>query len=779
MEQEDFSVKISVRELIEFIMRSGDIDNSLKSSVRAVEGTRAHQKLQKEGGEGYLSEVSLKIEEKVSDILFSVEGRADGIFEEEGIVTIDEIKTVAFDISNLKDCISGLHLAQAKCYAYMYGILNDIKQLGVRITYYNIENSDIKRFKYIFTIEELKDYFYDILNKYSIFAKYKKAWSIKRDNSITTGKFPFDSYRKGQREMASEIYRNIRAKNKIFLKAPTGIGKTISSIFPSIKALGEGLCSMIFYLTAKNTTGDVAEETLRLFRSTGYFIKDIRITAKEKICFNDEISCNPEGCIYAKGHYDRVNDAIIDILNNEDSFTRENVIKYAKLHKVCPFEFSLDLTYFSDVVICDYNYVFDPHVMLKRFFDNSKIDAVLLIDEAHNLPDRAREMYSETIYKSKILAASKFFKDSHKGIYKALKNINKYLIDIKKSCDENGVLKKKELDNDFVKLLRKFTLSFDPYIKEGHKIPQDILELYFDVLSFIKISELYDDSFITYAEAIDKEVSYKIFCIDPSNLLKECFKKVRSSVLFSATLIPINYYKDVLGEEEGDKALRFLSPFPSENLCLLSAPVSTRYIHRSKTINKIAEFIEEAVSHKKGNYLVFFPSYKYMEDVYNILISREQPLNIMKQKSDMKDQERVEFLNSFSLDNLNTLVGFAVLGGVFSEGVDLKGDRLVGAVIVGVGLPKICLERDIIKDYYQHKNGKGYEYAYTYPGMNKVLQASGRVIRTESDRGLVLLIDDRYVREEYRSLFPVEWSSIKYINEKHEVKHYAEDFFNE
>lgn len=774
---QDFTVKISVRELIEFVMRSGDIDNSLKSSVRAIEGTRVHQKLQKEGGEGYSSEVSLKIEESVSDILFSVEGRADGIFEEDGIVFIDEIKTVAFDLSKLEDCASPLHLTQAKCYAYMHGVLNDIKKLGVRVTYFNIDTSEIKRFKYIFTIEELKEYFCDILNKYSLFANYKKAWNSKRDESIKKGQFPFDSYRIGQREMATAVYRTIRSKDKIFLKAPTGIGKTISSLFPSIKALGEGLSSMIFYLTAKNTTGNVAEETLRLFREKGYYIKYIRITAKDKVCLNDEVSCNPENCPYAKGHYDRVNAAIIDILNNEDALTRDIVNKYAKIHKVCPFELSLDLTYFSDVIICDYNYVFDPHVMLKRFFDNNKTDAVLLIDEAHNLPDRAREMYSETIYKSKILSASNFFKTSHKGIYKSLKDINKYLLKIKKTCDETGVLKSKELDSDMVKYLRKFTTSFDSYIKEGHKIPQDILELYFNALSFIKISELYDDSFITYVECVDKEVSFKMFCIDPSSLLKACFKRVRSSILFSATLIPINYYKDVLGEEEGDRALRFASPFKAENLCLLSTPISTRYIHRSKTINRIAQFIEEAVSHKRGNYLVFFPSYKYMEDVYNILSLREKPLNIIKQKSEMKDNEREEFLSYFSLENESTLVGFAVLGGVFSEGIDLKGDRLVGAIIVGVGLPKICLERDIIKDYYHGKNGKGYEYAYTYPGMNKVLQASGRVIRTENDRGMVLLIDDRYVREEYRSLFPTEWSGMKYIKDEEELRSYITNFF--
>lgn len=773
----DFEVKISVRELIEFVLRGGSIDTSIKSNVKAVEGTKAHKKLQKLGGEGYLSEVSLKIKEEVNDISFLVEGRADGIFKEDDLTYIDEIKTFSYDISSVEEPISPLHLCQAKCYGYIYSKENSLDKIGVRLTYYNIENEDIKRLKYEFSKEELKEFFFDTLKKYSIFAKYKKEWKIKRDKSIKEGNFPFESYRTGQREMAVAAYRAIRDEKKLFLKAPTGIGKTISSIFPAVKALGENLISMIFYLTAKNTTGNAAEDCLELLRSKDYFIKGIRLTAKEKVCFKEEVTCNPESCEYAKGHYDRINEAIMHILKDEEVLSKEKIIEYAKLHRVCPFEFSLDLTYFADIVICDYNYVFDPHVMLKRFFENGYIDAALLIDEVHNLPDRAREMYSEAIYKSKVMGALKYFKDSHKKLHTSLSKINKHLLKLKKSCNENGIYKSYEEDTEIVSLLRNFTSYFEAYLKEGKEIPKDILELYFNSLNFIKISEIYDKSYITYCMCEDREVMLKIYCIDPSINLKECFKKVRAAILFSATLIPVNYYKDILGEEEGDKALKFKSSFSKNNLCLLCAGVSTRFNHRSKTMPIVSEYILKAVSHKTGNYLVFFPSYKYMEDVYEITKDKVQG-KILMQKSEMTEEERQKFLECFDEGNNETLLGFAVLGGVFSEGIDLKGEKLSGAIIVGVGLPKICFERDVILEYFNSKNNNGFNYAYTFPGMNKVLQAGGRVLRTEKDRGFVLLIDDRYKNTEYRDLFPEEWQHVKFLKNISELNENLKKFWS-
>ncbi|MBW9151122.1 ATP-dependent DNA helicase [Clostridium estertheticum] len=757
-------------------------------SSRAVEGTKAHQKIQKENSEKYsvllseeyLSEVSLKHKTIHNDITIVIEGRADGVLIKDGKVTIDEIKTVTKDIEFIKEDYNNLHWAQAKCYAYIYGIQNDLTLINVQLTYYEISSEKTKQFIKAFSINKLKEFFDEIISNYFIWANITNDWNMKRDKTIKNLKFPFDSYREGQRELAVSVYKTIVEGKKMFVQAPTGIGKTISTLFPSIKAIGEGHTSKIFYLTAKTITRQVAEDAFDKMKERGLEFKTITITAKDKVCFSKGSACNPEQCKFAKGHFDRVNDAIFDILKNENTFSRDIIEMYSNKHNVCPFEFSLDLTIWADCVICDYNYVFDPRVYLKRFFTDNNGDYTILVDEAHNLVDRAREMFSSQIHKKLLLQLKKDIKGKNDQMYKILSKLNSFMLNMKKMCNEDGYYKQESEPVEVYNLLTRLTKILEIWLTKNEKseIYDNFLELYFNSLSFIRIAELYDDKYITYVESFDDDVVLKIFCLDPSKLLREASKRGRSVIYFSATLLPLSYFKEILGGQSKDYNLTLNSPFDKNKLkVMIAKDISTKYNRRENSYSKIVEYIYSVIKAKKGNYMVFFPSYKYMEVVFNRFSKIYTSVKVSIQVNAMTEEAREEFLKNFNRDGKDNILGFGVLGGIFSEGIDLKGDALIGVIIIGVGHPMICFEREIIKDYFNNKSNCGYEYSYMYPGMNKVLQAAGRVIRTEEDRGTVLLIDDRFLNQRYRRLFPKEWNNYQIISNNIHVSEEICDFW--
>ncbi|WML37161.1 ATP-dependent DNA helicase [Clostridium sp. OS1-26] len=771
-------IKISVRNLVEFVLRSGDLDSRFTGSSRALEGTKAHQKIQKEYKDKFSKEKQIPIDELVNnksikkeyfaevvlkhnieykDFLFIVEGRADGIIIEGDNFIIDEIKTVTRPLETVDEDYNYLHWAQAKCYAYIYALQNGLPNIDVQITYYNINDNETKKLIQNFNINDLESFFNDLLEKYYFWANLIKDWNIKRTNSIKNIDFPFNSYRKGQRELAVAVYGTIKEGKNIFAQAPTGIGKTISTLFPSIKAMGENLTSKVFYLTAKTITRSVAEEAIKLMQDKGLELKSVTLTAKDKICFKEKSSCNPEECEFAKGHFDRVNNALKEVLSKENIMDRETIIGYSREFNVCPFEFSLDLALLADCIICDYNYAFDPRVYLRRFFDNDE-NYVFLIDEAHNLVDRARDMFSAELYKSKFLELKKVMKNKEPKIYKALDKVNSYMLKLKKLY-KNPHIQKNGLE-DIYPLLRKLVSESEQWLTQNNKIEghEQLLELYFNILTFIRISEFYNDAYVTYIEEQDNDIKIKMFCLDPSSLLYDRVRQAKASIFFSATLTPISYFKDMLGGCDNDYILRLQSPFSTDNRAILIGDrVPTRYKYREKSYSTIVQYIKAIVSSKKGNYIVFFPSYKYMKDVYRELKEQYPNIKTLIQDSSMKEEERELFLSEFKENNEETMIAFAVLGGIFSEGIDLKYDRLIGAIIVSVGIPQVCLERDIIMDYFNKENDKGFKYAYMYPGMNKVLQAAGRVIRTETDKGVIILVDDRFSDSEYKKLFPKEW----------------------
>ena len=755
-------VKLSVHGLIDFVMRSGDIDNSFASTSRMKEGQKIHQKLQKQYGPNYEKEVTLKNETEYKDLVFQVEGRADGIYHKGKEILIDEIKSTTRNLEELKYNSNPLHWAQAKCYGYFYCVKNNISEIDIQLTYYHVETDDIKRIIEKFSFDDLKDFYFKLLDLYLDFSIMILKFRRERDEHIKTLQFPFITYRKGQRKMTVGVYKAIRDGKVLFAEAPTGIGKTMSTLFPSIKAIGEGITDKIFYLTARTTTKEAANKAVYKLMDRGLRFKAVTITAKDKICINDEVKCNPKDCPFAKGHFDRVNDAIVDIYENEEIFNMETIIDYSKKHKVCPLEFQFDIAIYSDLVICDYNYVFDPVVYLRRFFEGTVENYTFLVDESHNLVDRGRSMYSTEISMKKIHQVENILDESQNKIKNRLLKVYNIIDDFYQLKENNKYYISKFLEDDFLTELMVTMRIMEKFLIEKRDEPyyEDVLELYFDFSRFLKISDYFNDNYRVLVMEEDDDILFKINCLDTSPIFRNILKRSESSVFFSATLSPIPFYADIIGAEEDDYYfMKLNSPFDPKNLKVGIAPISTRYNDREENYSKITKILENYTD-RKGNYMLFFPSYKFMNEVYERF--NKENKDVVKQDSNLTELGREQFLNQFKYDS--DIIAFVVLGGVFSEGIDLVGERLIGAAIVSVGLPGVSIERNLIKDYYDEKENTGFEYAYIYPGMNKVSQAAGRVIRDKDDKGSVLLIDDRFMKMPYRKLLPNSWSKIQILN---------------
>ena len=801
-------VKVSVRTLVEFIMRSGDLESgSGRMDADAMQaGSRLHRKIQKSMGSNYTAEVPLSVEIPLSDgdesFLLVVEGRADGVIRnQDDSFIIDEIKCSYRDVNQIQKP-EQVHLAQARCYACMLGIkegkLERTASFGIRLTYCNIETETIKYFSEELSSEELTAWFCNLMKEYAKWAVWERRWKKLRNASAKELQFPF-SYREGQRDFTAGVYRSILREKKLFAMAPTGVGKTISTVFPSVKAVGEGLTDKLFYLTAKTIVRTVAEETFSLLADRGLMFKTVTITAKEKICGLEKPECNPFTCPRAKGHFDRVNDALFDMLTNEKNITRELIEAYAEKHTVCPFEFCLDLTLWADAVICDYNYVFDPTVALKRFFaGEGKNNYVFLIDEAHNLPERAREMYSATLWKEEFLRVKRLLGTQVPRLAKRLEACNKELLRLKRECD--SFTEHNEFGGLAMCLTRLMT-ECEEYLKDEKRPGNErdaVLNLYFETRHFLAMYDFADTDYRFYTSYGEDGSFYaRVQCMQPARALSEQLKKGKSAVFFSATLLPVRYYMEELGGNEEDYAIYVPSPFSKEQrLVLVGCDVNFRYANRGRRMyEKAADYILKFTAAKKGNYFVFFSSYRMLQDVAAVLEERLTPqarevlpewgegnndnapetrgqqaeeealqqaagVFLHRQKNNMTEAEREAFLAEFAEESEGTHIGLCVLGGIFGEGIDLKGERLIGVVIVGTGLPLVCDERELFRRYYdeQEENGRdGFSCAYLYPGMNKVQQAAGRVIRTMEDTGAILLLDDRFAGNQYASLFPKEW----------------------
>ena len=782
MEQKK-QVRISVRALVEFVLRSGDIDNRRSGAAQKdamAAGTRIHKKIQKRMGGNYRAEVPLKYAalDEEEDIELLVEGRADGIFEEDGIVTIDEIKGVHMDLERLTEPVA-VHMAQAMCYGYFYCCDRNLDGVRIQLTYCNLETEEIRRFHEDRSKEELEAWFRSVIHEYFKWARYLCHHELQRNQSISGLEFPFP-YREGQRDLAVAVYKTISRKKRLFIQAPTGIGKTLSTIFPAVQAMGAGKASKVFYLTAKTITRTVAEEAFRILRSRGLVFTAVTITAKEKLCPMEKAECNPEACPYAKGHFDRVNEAVFDILHLEQEMDRETVLRYAEKYRVCPFEFCLDISSWTDGIICDYNYVFDPNVRLKRYFaDGASGDYLFLVDEAHNLVSRAREMYSASVYKEDFLEVKRIIKGKSPRLERQLDRCNKLLLSMKRECGDWQLLE------DVTGLAAGIMTAFsymETFMEEFPEFPEreTVLDFYFCLRDFLNVYEELDGHYRIYEEnREDGSFLVRLFCVDPSRLLSRCMDQGASTILFSATLLPVRYYKTLLSGNQEDYAVYVNSPFPEENrLLMVAEDVSSRYTRRSPSeYRKVADYIRIVTQSRPGNYMVFFPSYQYMGEIEEIL--EEEPLkaDLLVQGQGMGEAEKAEFLEEFEKERSHSLAAFCVMGGVFSEGIDLKEERLIGVIVVGTGLPMVCVEQEVLKGYFDETEEKGFDFSYQYPGMNKVLQAAGRVIRTPGDRGVILLLDDRFLRRDHLELFPREWEHFQVVNRGNAAR-CLEDFWN-
>lgn len=758
-------VMISVRALVEYSFRSGSILSGFRSASSMAEGTRIHQKIQKQYKEGDQKEVYLKVEIPYGALLFVVDGRCDGLLvSEKGHLIVEEIKSTSEPLDGLHEG-HPVHWAQALMYAYMISMEQDLPSIEVRLTYVHSGTEAQISLNRIMTLEELSAFAQDTVAKYARYAELLHQHNQRKVDSIRVLGFPFPNYRQGQRHFAGAVYKSVSESVSLFAQAPTGIGKTMSTLFPVIKAMGEGRARVLFYLTAKTVTRLAAEEAIALLVSQGLQLHAVSITAKEKACFREEGLCTKEYCPFADGYYDRINGTLIDLLEHETLMTRDIIARYARKHSVCPFELSLDAAYACDAIICDYNYIYDPRISLKRLVEENKKETVLLIDEAHNLVDRGREMFSASLRKAPFLGLQRQFKGVNQRLSIASKDINSFFISLRKSCNDEGQGQWADSPEALPPLLEAFVAEAEHELLVPSSVmasPTDedsedgLLDTYFAVQAMLRTFKTYDERYLTYAEVQRNDVYLKLFNLDPSYLLQQTGKGFRSQILFSATLSPLSYYREMIGAKEEDYSLVVPSPFEKEQWDVSVVPLSTRYHDREKSLIPLAEALKGMVS-VKGNYLVFFPSYLYLRDVYEIFKERYPDVSTIVQDTGMSEGEREGFLAAFRPDNGETLLGFAVLGGIFSEGVDLPGDRLNGVMVVGVGLPQLGLERNLLRQYFNKQGKNGFDYAYVYPGMCKVLQAGGRLIRTEQDTGVIVLADDRFLQSPYHMLLPEEW----------------------
>lgn len=775
----DQSLRLSVHQLVDFLLRSGDIDNRVFNRSSMNEGSRLHSEYQGKQSSNYMAEYPLAVNLNVDGIDILLEGRADGIIKRNDGYVIDEIKTTVEDLKVFHDNNLEWHLGQAKCYAYMFAKLNDLDYMSVKLTYIR-QGKEKEQFidSYYFNFLELEQFVLDLINDYLEFYNIIFQKINARNESIKTLEFPFKNYRKGQRELAKYAYAVTKKNKKLFVEAPTGIGKTISTVFPFIKALNDDEKSKIFYLTAKTSGKEAAHQAVRILKEKGLSLSDIIITAKDKICFCKGKACNPDECPYTKQYYDKIQTVLRYALLNYDDFDLSLITQIAYENQICPFEFELDLSLFMDMIICDYNYLFDPISYMKRYFDEDASHYLALVDEAHNLVDRSRDMYSASLSYSNFKEARKSVR--HSKLHKlklALSKMNKMFKEYQDVEDGNHIV---ECFYDYTyKTISSFITTMQDVNKnENKEMSKELLDFYLDTNRFARMLELANDSYLLYFNKEKDDITLNATCLDASKFIKGCLDSIKASVIFSATLSPLDYYVNVLGGSQKDAQLVLPSPFPTDHLKIIIAPnVSVRYKKRETSYQKVADYIKSFVSNKIGNYFVFLPSYEYLHNLMPYIDIKDAL--IYEQDQEMSDEEKEAFLLNFKPNPTETSLAFVVVGGAFGEGIDLVSDRLIGAVIVGIGMPRINFVSDQIANYYGNNGLSGYDYAYLNPGMNKIMQALGRVIRSEEDKGAVLLIDERYLNNEYRDLFKVEWREYEVALNPEEVSDICKTFFKE
>ena len=868
-------IEISVRELCALAFKGGSLDNRVPPQSlyrRAEEGREVHDKLRslREEGKGlgmtaeaprkprgseeiryavepppapaYHAEVPLRHTCRMDGVTFLVSGRADGVwYDPAGGCVVEEIKSASPTMADrYVRSPREADLAQLTCYGYFLCAAKGLDRITLRLTYATPGHEEEAHFAdSILTAEQLAGGYAAILRM--ILPRAKDLWE--RETTLRKiakrAIFPYTEVRDAQQDMIRECWRDLRAGKTLFAEAPTGIGKTIATLYPAVRCYGEGKCDKIFYLTAKNATRREAFAAVQKLNEAATPIRACVITARESACICEAAKtgggristyCNPLSCPYAKGYYDRAESAMLDMLaGGKTVFSGLDIREAAKKWQVCPYELALDLSELCEVVICDYNYAFSPSVYLRRYFSDGIPHTeghryVFLVDEAHNLPDRARDMYSGALSLLDVTTAQDILHawetrigddlifptedvgdaedDKTAPCLKSgsLDDLIGVLSRMSNACaesmvvDTDGVRRGVSLDRNqpvaLCETARNLSTLCDRWLRRNtaHPLHSTVDGLATSLRAFRTAADYFDRRFATFVEVEGDDVRVKLTCLDPAGILRPILQKAEARVLFSATLTPNDYFADILGGDRDSVLVSFESPFPRDHLCVAVCDgVSTRYEDREGSCRKIMNYIAATVSAKRGNYLVYFPSYAYLDKVYALFAKKYPSVKTVVQKPGMTYAEREAFIASFTPDSKDLLVGFCVLGGSFSEGVDLPGRSLIGTVIVGVGIPALSSERNIMREYYDETRvttdpdgggeGEGYAYAYTYPGMNHVLQAAGRVIRRPDDYGVVVLIDDRYTAEPYLHLYPEHWEMISSTEDPVSLNEYLASFW--
>lgn len=745
------SRRISVRNLVEIILRSGDLFPATPPG-RMLDGAQAHRQVQAEAGEDWRSEVYVKATVPGQTLSLTVHGRIDLLNEKSG--SIIEIKTTTREPSHIAEDDYPLHWAQAILYAHLYMAEHALPEMEVQLLYLHLGMEKEQRFSRRITAEAAQNLFLSLSSRYLQILEARFLREQKRNDTLQALTFPFADYRPGQRALAGKVFTSIRDGQRLYAQAPTGIGKTMAVLFPALKALALGHTSRLFYLTSRGTARRAPQEALSRLRAQGLCLTSVEITAKEQACpFG---ACSREDCPYAAGYYDRLQDALDEALTLAGAFTREAISALAEKHTLCPFELSLDLSEQADVVLGDCNYAFDPRAHLRRHFTD-RSQATLLIDEAHNLPDRAREMLSSELHLQQLVSLRKGIGKVRRSgaLYAAVRG----LIGVMQSLFENmGEEKRSALQEIPAELLAAAeTLHTEAETLLAMDLPyRDILmETYFELDSFLYCASLFDEKYRLLLSRSGQEAGARLHCLDASAHLAHMYTRTRCQVLFSATLSPAPFYKTLTGGQEEDAFFALPSPFPPENLQILRSPIATRYTRREQTAAALAETLSVFLSTGKGNAIVFFPSYGYLRSIAALLTLPED-IELLVQSSGLSQDDRDSFLSRLS-DTSRPAAALAVMGGIFAEGIDLPNNALKKVAVVGVGLPQVGLECELLRAYYEETLGEGFAYAYAYPGMTRVLQAAGRLIRSETDTGSLLLIDERFCQSFYRSLLPDHW----------------------
>lgn len=801
-----------VREICALAFLSGSLDNRRRGE-RQTDPLSIHTALQRSRGEGYRREYPLQNTTKYGDIYYQISGRADGVTEHNGGLLVEEIKVVGgYEMGlppNRRDT------AQLMCYAYFLTIEKDIEYIDTRLTYFEPEGEKERNFDRRFSADELRVFYIDLLSRIEHRAMLEKHRAEEALPSMKNAVFPYTELRSGQRELIGEVFAAIKRSRRLFAQAPTGTGKTISSIYPAVRAMGSGLCDKIFYLTAKSSTSREAFGAVRKLFENGAKLRAVMIGAREQVCLCDRARgsgmrvssfCNPDDCPYARGYYDRVTVAIYSLISKRNGYDLNSIRQAAAEHTVCPYELALDLSELCDIVICDYNYLFSPNVYIRRYFADGGESGkyVFLVDEAHNLGNRARDMYSSELSRNsadECRSLISTYLDSDLGEYEEREKLKKLCESIEafrlsmnrlrslckdnlvKTSDggEQGFYLSRNPTEKFNQAVEVFVKSCEGWLRSNrdHPLYPAVSALHSEARQHMLMLEYYDERFLTYVMVYGGDIRVRIYCLDPSDVLNRCMSRGVASVLFSATLTPLDYFADLLGGGKKAETLALPSPFKQDNLFVAAVDsVSTRYDDRNdKGYKRIAAVIAATVSPKPGNYIVYFPSYSFMDEVCKAFSRKYPSVKLLVQKKGMTRAERDAFINSFKEDEGKLRIGMCVLGGSFSEGIDLPGSKLIGTVVVGVGLPGLSNENNIIKEYYDVKSECGYDYAYTFPGMNNVLQAAGRVIRRDSDRGVVVLVDDRYGEDRYKMLFPPQWSHMIFTGDVSSLAKAVSDFW--